>query len=158
MVQIRKLEDRDIAPFVAWRGGDAYKNDLIAAEIAEHFAGARSIFVAVDGDALVGTVQFVSRHSDPAMGDGASTAYLQALEVLSAHRGRGIATRLMRMVESEAERRGFDRLTLMVEPDNVPAIRLYEAMGFAFFKSSTDIWRGKEYPVQCFEKSLPGQV
>lgn len=155
MVQIRKLETRDIPLFVAWRGGDAYKNDIIHAQIAEHGEGTtRSIFVAETADTLVGTIQFVSRHSDLDLGDGVTTAYLQALEVLSPYRRQGIASRLIRSVESEALDRGFVRLTLMVEPDNSTAIQLYAALGYSFFKSSTDIWRGKEYTVQCFEKAL----
>lgn len=97
------------------------------------------------GGQLIGTVQFVPRHEDPDLADGASTAYLQALEVREDMRRRGLGSRLIRSVEPTAASRGFSRVTLMVEPDNAPALSPYEKMGFRVFKRSTDLWREMDH-------------
>ncbi len=153
-IVVRPLVERDVEPFVAWRGGDSYKDAIARKEIEEHFAGKRVLFVAeLDGE-LAGTVQFVPRHEDPDLGDGASTAYLQALEVREDMRRRGLGSRLIRTVESTAVSRGFSRLTLMVEPDNAPALSLYEKMGFRVFKRSSELWRGRQLPTLCMAKDL----
>ncbi|MGI2907804.1 GNAT family N-acetyltransferase [Tolypothrix sp. VBCCA 56010] len=103
---------------------------------------------------IIGTVQFVFLHDDLDLADGVSTAYLQALEVDRHYRRQGIATFLIQEVESEAMKQGFERLTVMVEPDNQTAINLYYKMGFSFFKRSKDTWEEKEYPVLCLKKTL----
>lgn len=81
-------------------------------------------------------------------------ADVEALEVREGHRGQGIGADLMRWVEAEAVRRGFQRLTLMVEPGNAEALRLYERLGFVKFEESLYVWRGKEYPTLCMAKAI----
>jgi ribosomal protein S18 acetylase RimI-like enzyme len=49
--------------------------------------------------------------------------------VLPGHRGHGIGTALLAILEREARDRGIDRLSLSVEQDN-PAVALYERLGF----------------------------
>ena len=51
--------------------------------------------------------------------------------VVQGERGRGIATALLRAVESSARERGCAKVTLEVQEHNAPARRLYEALGFA---------------------------
>jgi GNAT superfamily N-acetyltransferase len=55
---------------------------------------------------------------------------VNALGVADAHRRCGVATALMRAAAEEARRMGGGRLGLAVEPDNAPATRLYESLGF----------------------------
>jgi GNAT superfamily N-acetyltransferase len=55
---------------------------------------------------------------------------VNALGVADAHRRRGVATALMHAAAEEAMRMGGGRLGLAVEPDNAPAARLYESLGF----------------------------
>ena len=62
---------------------------------------------------------------------GAQVARIYSLAVSPAARGMGIGRRLMVRAEREARARGCDRLRLEVRLDNVPAIRLYESLGFA---------------------------
>ena len=102
----------------------------------------------------MGTVQFVPNHEDKDLADGKTIAYLEALEVKDDLRRRGLGTRLIACVERLAVEQGFRRLTLMVEPDNGPALSLYQRLGFTAFKNSSEIWRGKPHPLLCIEKSL----
>jgi len=67
-------------------------------------------------------------------------------------RRRGLGTWLIESVERLALERGFKRLTLMVEPDNHPAISLYLKLGLRFFKQTTEFWRGRPRKRLCMEK------
>lgn len=58
--------------------------------------------------------------------------FVNALEVLEAHRKKGVAQQLMGALEDEVRRRGKSRVALSVEPDNPPAIHLYEKLGYVF--------------------------
>ena len=59
-----------------------------------------------------------------------TAAYVQTIEVAPAHRKRGIATELLRRVETSAIAAGAQILGLHVAEENAPAIRLYHAHGF----------------------------
>lgn len=155
---IRTLSVSDLPAFFAWRGGDDYKDQLLASHFEQHQARERTIFVAVDGDRLTGTVQFVARHSDPDLGDGTRTGYLEALEVMPESRRAGLGARLSAAVEAEAGRRGCARLTLMVEPENLPAVQLYLKLGYTVFKESTWEWRGQPRRALCMSKPVRGEV
>ncbi len=154
MTEIRTMTPADWLAFRNWRGGDNYTDGVIGFEFEEHLARRRIILLAVDGPEIIGTVQFVLSHDDPELGDGRTIAYLQALEVRPDHRRRGVGRSLVKKVEALASGRGFAQLALMVEPDNRPALGLYEKCGFTAFKESTDTWRDREYPVLCLRKSL----
>jgi GNAT superfamily N-acetyltransferase len=55
---------------------------------------------------------------------------VNGLGVADSHRRRGVAQALMAEAAKRAARMGCDRLGLAVEPDNEPAVRLYQALGF----------------------------
>jgi GNAT superfamily N-acetyltransferase len=76
--------------------------------------------VAWDGDEPLG-------HAHLALGDPPE---LQDVEVLPAHRRRGVATALTRAAEREAAERGYSLLTLTVGAGNEPAQALYRSLGY----------------------------
>ncbi len=151
---IRELEAADLPQFQAWRAWDSYTEQVVAEHLSDHHEGGRIIFVAVDGGTIIGSAQLVLRQADQDLADGTTTGYLLALEVREEWRRRGVATALVRALEAEAARRGLRCLTLMVEPDNKPALSLYHKMGFSTFKIGTDSWRDRAYPVLCMVKAL----
>ncbi|KAJ2896293.1 hypothetical protein MKZ38_005695 [Zalerion maritima] len=56
--------------------------------------------------------------------------YIAMLAVSSAHRGKGIATKLVRLaIDAMADKRA-DEIVLETEETNIPAMRLYERLGF----------------------------
>lgn len=154
MILIRKLNPEDIQQFFLWRNADIYIHNMLRREIIEHEEGKRIIFIALINFNIVGTVQFVAKHYDIDLADETTTAYLQSLLVDKSYRRQGIGCSLIKAVEFEAVQRNFQRLTIMVESNNSPALNLYHKMGFTFFKNSNNRWRGMEYCVQCLEKSL----
>jgi ribosomal-protein-alanine N-acetyltransferase len=54
------------------------------------------------------------------------------IAVHPAHRGRGIARRLMTHLHDVAARRGAERVRLKVYRHNTAALRLYESLGYEF--------------------------
>ena len=58
------------------------------------------------------------------------TAYIQTLEVAPAHRHRGIATELLRRLETSATTAGATAIGLHVAESNAPAMHLYQAHGY----------------------------
>jgi ribosomal-protein-alanine N-acetyltransferase len=54
------------------------------------------------------------------------------IAVHPAHRGRGIARRLMTHLHAVAARRGAERVRLKVYRHNTAALRLYESLGYEF--------------------------
>lgn len=66
------------------------------------------------------------------------SARVYSLAVSAAVRGMGIGRRMMAKAEREARIRGCDRMRLEVRMDNIPAIRLYESLGF----SDTEVLSG----------------
>jgi len=151
---IRKLEAADTAQFLAWRGWDEYTERIAREHLRQNAEGQRVILVALHGRTIVGTVQLLLNQDDLDLADGVTSGYLLALEVRDGFRRRGIATALFRALEAEAAARGLRRLTLMVEPDNEPALRFYHKTGFTPFKERTDFWRDREYRVLCMEKPI----
>ena len=151
---IQKLDYENIPQFLSWRGTDRYLRQILEQEIAHHHKGTRVIFIAKLEEIIIGTVQFVSAHRDRELADGKVTAYLQGLEVDSQYRRQKIGTCLIKLVEQEALLRGFERLSIMVEPNNSSALNLYLKLGFKEFKRSVDCWKGKEYPVTCLMRNV----
>jgi ribosomal protein S18 acetylase RimI-like enzyme len=58
------------------------------------------------------------------------SARVYSLAVSAAARGMGIGRRMMAKAERETRMRGCSRMRLEVRMDNMPAIRLYESLGF----------------------------
>jgi ribosomal protein S18 acetylase RimI-like enzyme len=154
MILIRKLNAEDIQQFFLWRDANIYIHNVLRREVIEHEQGKRVILIALIDSKIVGSVQFVAKHYDAELADGSSTAYLQSLLVDKNYRRQGIGSQLVKAVEFEAIACNFGRLTIMVESDNFAALKLYQKMGFSFFKNSNNMWRGKEYCVSCLEKNV----
>ena len=58
--------------------------------------------------------------------------YIDSLAVIPEYRGRGIARHLMQRHIEHAATLGIPLATLLVDPDNPPALRLYESLGFKY--------------------------
>jgi ribosomal-protein-alanine acetyltransferase len=61
---------------------------------------------------------------------GTTSARIYSLAVTEAARGLGVGRKLMARAEREARKRGCSKIHLEVRADNVPAMRLYEKLGF----------------------------
>lgn len=75
-------------------------------------------------------------------------AYLHAVMVHPAFRGRGIGRRLVAHAVAEAFRLGAPKVVLHVRPDNPPALRLYTRLGFRPFEERVVLVREGREPLQ----------
>lgn len=64
-------------------------------------------------------------HSPPTL-----RGYIAMLAVSAAYRGHGIATALVKRAIDAMDRRSADEIVLETEETNIPAMRLYERLGF----------------------------
>jgi ribosomal protein S18 acetylase RimI-like enzyme len=148
----------DLELMLAWRGSTTDMRKAITEEFLNLQLGKCQIFLAFSKEnELIATVQIQREHPDQDFCDEKS-AYVQALEVRHEFRQRGIASTIMDFLEQHAKQQGIERLTLMVEADNVPAVALYQKLGFQGFKNSFWVWDGKEIPTICLEKHLTKNV
>lgn len=58
--------------------------------------------------------------------------YIDSLAVLPEYRGRGIARQLMQQQLQHGSTLGLKLATLLVDPDNPPALKLYKSLGFKY--------------------------
>jgi GNAT superfamily N-acetyltransferase len=107
-----------------------FDGDLIGLQHAAAFNAIRTpeqgvVFYAGVGARLVGYARLDRRHGD------ASARGVVALTVLEAFRRKGIGDALMRALLHAVARQGnLTEVWLSVRPDNAPAVRLYEKLGF----------------------------
>lgn len=84
---------------------------------------------------------------------GSAVARLYSLAVAESVRGSGLAGRLMADAERIASRRRATVLRLEVRPDNRPAIRLYERLGYRKIGVHAQYYADKADALR-YEKSL----
>ncbi|MCU1404457.1 MAG: family N-acetyltransferase [Glaciihabitans sp.] len=127
------------------------------AAVAEPGVGEKmDAVLVVDPDEILFTILVLD--GETAVGHAALRPFNDSLEVkrvvvAESHRGLGIAKLLMREMESIARERGMKSLVLHTGFMQIPAIRLYETLGY----SPIPYFRGYEAVPDslCFEKLLP---
>jgi ribosomal protein S18 acetylase RimI-like enzyme len=85
-----------------------------------------AVFVAVDGDQVVGIIHAAERTHFTGQVD----AYVGELITAAGHERRGIARALMQAAEEWGAARGLDYLTLETGARNLPARAFYQAIGY----------------------------
>jgi ribosomal protein S18 acetylase RimI-like enzyme len=83
------------------------------------------VFVVEDDDERVGLALLGEQQAV-----GGATAFVYAIELDPAHRGRGLGREAMRRLEERARERGFDRIELNVFGGNAVARGLYRSLGY----------------------------
>ena len=94
-------------------------------EYAQKIGSRAMRFEAWAGGTLVGLAAVYA--NDPT----GEMAFLTSVSVVRDHQGQGVATALLARVIDSTRRKGFKRLALEVERENVAAVRLYTRAGFA---------------------------
>ncbi|MCX4646664.1 GNAT family N-acetyltransferase [Streptomyces sp. NBC_01446] len=93
-----------------------------AATLAEGLATRDAVLSVLETDgAVVGTLWVALR---------GESAYVYDVEVAAEHRGHGHGRSLMLLAEAESHAAGVARLGLNVFAGNIPAVRLYESLGY----------------------------
>jgi ribosomal protein S18 acetylase RimI-like enzyme len=101
--------------------------DQFRREIRE---GVRTTYLYTVGGESVGEVSLVTRTDDPNYTVPNRRVYLSRLIVREDYRGQGIGRRLIDHAAKVAAEQDFRELSVGVNLDNYPALRLYHSMGF----------------------------
>jgi ribosomal protein S18 acetylase RimI-like enzyme len=139
-IEIREYRDGDrdaiiaLAPRLAaglppWRDGAAWRRAVEGWVRSAADAAAdpdHAVYVAADGDAVVGFVEVTQR----AHFTGQVDAYVGELVTAAGHERRGIARALMRAAEDWGAARGLELLTLETGAANHQARAFYAALGY----------------------------
>ena len=148
--------DDEISRFMEWRKGDGDIETI--SDLKDTIGGVQGgtvwVYIATVGEQWVGSIKLQRFHEDTAMADGARRGCIGALEVEAEFRRRGIGRALTERALREARNRGFDQVTLNVEPTNEAARELYRSLGFEKFREATLRWQGEEFEVDSMIVSL----
>ena len=112
------------------KGDDASVEESLAAWAREHDISKWGIFVAVDGDSVVGRAAVA--FDTPAMNSlerRRDLAVLMDIRVLPAYRQQGIGSRLFKHAADWARQKGCKQLKIETENVNVPACKFYRRQG-----------------------------
>ncbi len=121
-MRVRAATAADVASVTALEAAVFGPDAWSAASVTEELTGPRRRAWVAECEGLAGYA--VSSYA----GD---LADLQRVAVDPAHRGRGVATALVRTLLEAARDDGAERVLLEVAADNAPAIALYGRHGFA---------------------------
>ena len=160
-LMIEKARPRDLEAITALYGtvcdyladkpfNPGWRRDIFPArEDAEQYLAADGLYIARDGEEIVGTLALV-----PETG---GALCIHEVAVHPDRQGQGISTAMLDFAAKEAVQRGAKFLRLCVWEGNAPAIRTYEKTGFVRM-GKEDIGLG-EFGLNWFylyEKQLDG--
>jgi ribosomal protein S18 acetylase RimI-like enzyme len=131
-VLIRNAQLTDLEALVALEKS-CFETDRLSRRSFKHWISTehRALLVAETGNTIAGYILIIYH-------PGTRLARIYSIAVSHQHRGRGIAMQLMSAGEQAANDSGRLYLRLEVSVDNIPAIKLYETLGYQKF----GIYRG----------------
>jgi ribosomal protein S18 acetylase RimI-like enzyme len=136
------------APYEQLYTADAFAATVPDADMISARLDEGPVWVALDGEVIVGTVGAVLK-------DGG--AYVRSMAILPDARGHGLGAQLLGQAERLARQHGLSRLFLSTTPFLTEAIRLYERQGFRRTPGGPQTLCGT--PLFTMEKPLvPGEA
>ena len=136
---IRPAIEADLSE-MEWEGEYSQYRLVYRRVMEEMQLGKRMMLVAECDDRVVGQI-FIQFHVSRAdLRRGVNSAYLHAFRVRSAYLNQGIGTRLIFEAEAVLRAAAYVRAVIDAAEDNVGARRLYERLGYTFFKDDPGCW------------------
>ena len=110
---------------------DMHKQGELAAQfLREMREGIRTTYIyRIDGD-YIGEISIVTDAGDPQYTIPDRRLYVSRLIVKDEYRRQGIGKKLVDFIVRNAQQEGYRELSIGVDLDNDPALRLYVQMGF----------------------------
>ncbi len=98
----------------------------------------RIIWLAEVDGLVVGAIQLVLSSSQKDLADGKKIAMVHHIRVAEDFQGKGIGSKLTKVLEKEAKKRNIHRLTLEVEKSNPKAQKIYKHWGYRCLREGKD--------------------
>ena len=132
---------KDDLPSLEWNGEYTHFRRLYADTFTLMQQDQAIIWIAeLNGRGLIGLC-FVSLNGNrPELADGTTRAYIYGFRLQSQFRNQGIGTKIMRTIEADLKKRGFQQVTLNVGQDNHSARRFYERLQYFIIGSDPGQW------------------
>ena len=106
------------------------QGELAARFLREMREGIRTTYIyRIDGD-YIGEISIVTDAGDPQYTIPDRRLYVSRLIVKDEYRRHGIGKKLVDFIVRNAQQEGYRELSIGVDLDNYPALRLYAQMGF----------------------------
>ena len=106
------------------------QGELAARFLREMHEGIRTTYIyRIDGD-YIGEISIVTDAGDPQYTIPDRRLYVSRLIVRDEYRRQGIGKKLVAFIVRNAQQEGYRELSIGVDLDNYPALRLYAQMGF----------------------------
>lgn len=106
------------------------QGELAARFFREMREGIRTTYIyRIDGD-YIGEISIVTDAGDPQYTIPDRRLYVSRLIVKDEYRRQGIGKKLVDFIVRKAQQEGYRELSIGVDLDNYPALRLYAQMGF----------------------------
>ena len=106
------------------------QSELAARFLREMREGIRTTYIyRIDGD-YIGEISIVTDAGDPQYTIPDRRLYVSRLIVKDEYRRQGIGKKLVDFIVRNAQQEGYRELSIGVDLDNDPALRLYTQMGF----------------------------
>ena len=101
---------------------EKFRNELLS--------GNRITYVCKDGDEFIGKISLVKDMNDLDYTIPEQRVYISHLIVKHEYRRQGIGKMLVDFITDKAEKLGYSEMSIGVDMDNYPALKLYTACGF----------------------------
>lgn len=110
---------------------DMQKQSVLAEQFyREMQEGIRTTYVYKIDGAFIGEISVVTDAGDPDYTVPGQRLYVSRLIVKNDHRRQGIGKKLVDYISDRAKEAGYTELSIGVDLDNYPALKLYHAAGF----------------------------
>jgi ribosomal protein S18 acetylase RimI-like enzyme len=139
-IRMRSATDADL-PALEWNGEYRHFRQLYHEIFHSARQGEALLWVAeLPSSGVIGQlfVQLASTRKE--LADGVTRAYIYGFRIQPAYRRKGIGSFMLRYVEEDLEKRGFQCVCLNVTKENVDARRLYERCGYAIVAVEAGYW------------------
>lgn len=146
---VRRAERRDLDALVALEEG--FSGDKMSRASLARLLGrdtAEVFVVEAEGEVVADAVALFRK--------GFRTARLYSMIVTPGWRGRGVASALLKAVETSARERGSVSLRLEVRSDNRAAIALYQGAGYELSGTTADYYEDKSSALRMRKRLAKG--
>lgn len=139
-VLIRQADGDDLTA-LEWDGEYTHFRRLYADTYAMVQQGRAIIWIAeMNGRGLIGQCFVSLRGNRPELADGTTRAYIYGFRVQPEFRNLGIGASMMRTIEDDLRKRGYQQVTLNVGQENLDAQRFYKRLGYTVAGSDPGFW------------------